>query len=63
MVFFHFGCDFGKAFSTQEFHVLMIEKTYLLETSADLWFSNIFRGYRKRPVASNALKAAISVHY
>ena len=29
---------------------------YLLETLKNCWFSDIFRGYRKRPVAWNGLK-------
>ena len=35
---------------------------YLPKTSENLWFSDIFRGFRKRPVASNALEAVISAH-
>ena len=29
---------------------------YPLKTSENLWFSDVFRGYRKRPVARNGLK-------
>ena len=66
MNFFSFRCDFGEVFSTQEFHVLMIEKAKRVLAYAfyatGLWFSDIFRGFRKRPVASNAFKAVISAH-
>ena len=36
-------------------HVLPLVSLYTpLKTSENLWFSHIFRGYRKRPVASNS---------
>ena len=32
---------------------------YLLKTSENIWLSDVFRGYRKRPVARNGLIMAL----
>ena len=34
---------------------------YPLKTSENLWFSNVFRGYRERPVTWNGLKAFVEM--
>ena len=36
---------------------------YLLKKSENLWFSNFFRGYRKRPMAWNGLVGIHSSHF
>ena len=34
---------------------------YPLKTSENLWFSDVFRGYRNRPVAWNGLKCNVKI--
>ena len=37
------------------FHLVIALFLYLLKTSVNLWFSNVFKGYREKPVAQKRL--------
>ena len=50
--FFHFSNSFHHSFNL--FHATGLSR-YLLKTPENLWFSDVFREYRKTPVAGNGL--------
>ena len=55
MISFNLNCKYVKPF-----HATGLFR-YPLKTSESLWFSDAFRGYRKRPVARNGLRDTLAL--
>ena len=50
----------AKSIAINTFHATGVF-LYSLKTLENLWFSDVFRGYRKRPVTSNVLMRATNL--
>ena len=50
----------AKSIAINTFHATGVF-LYSLKTLENLWFSDVFRGYRKRPVTSNGLMRATNL--